>query len=84
MDLRLTIEGRQIKSSLYTKPMALHLYLPPHSCHAPGILSGLISGNVLRIHQLCLDAKDITKELKLFFHCLLERSYQSNQLTPLF
>jgi hypothetical protein len=69
---------------LYAKLMALHLYLPPHSCHAPGILSGLISGNFLRIHQLCSDAKDITKELKLFFHRLLDRGYQSDQLTPLF
>ncbi len=84
MDLRLTIEGRQIKSSLYAKPMALHLYLPPHSCHAPGVLPGLIFGNVLRIHQLCSNAKDIMKELKLFFHRLLDRGYQSHQLTPLF
>ena len=84
MDLRLTIEGRHIKSSLYAKPMALHLYLPPHSCHAPGVLSGLVFGNVLCIHQLCSDAKDIMKELKLFFHRLLDRGYQSNQLTPLF
>jgi hypothetical protein len=84
MDLRLTIEGRQIKSSLYAKPMALHLYLPPHSCHAPGVLSGLVFGNVLRIHQLCSNEGDIMKELKLFFHRLLDRGYQSNQLTPLF
>jgi len=84
MDLRLTIEGRQIKSSLYAKPMALHLYLPPHSCHAPGVLPGLIFGNVLRIHQLCSNAKDIMKELKLFFHRLLDRGYQSHHLTPLF
>jgi hypothetical protein len=83
MDLRLTIEGKHIKSSLYAKPMALHLYLPPHSCHAPGVLSGLIFGNVLRIHQLS-NAKDVMKELKLFFHRLLDRGYQSNQLTPPF
>ena len=81
MDLRLTIEGRHIKSSLYAKPMALHLYLPPNSCHAPGVLSGLVFGNVLRIHQLCSDAKDVTKELKLFFHRLLDRGYQYHKLT---
>ena len=84
MDLRLKIEGRRIKSSLYAKPMALHLYLPPHSCHAPGVLSGLVFGNVLRIHQLCSDEKDVMKELKLFLHRLLDRGYQSGQLTTLF
>jgi hypothetical protein len=84
MDLRLKIEGRHITTSLYAKPMALHLYLPPHSCHAPGVLSGLVFGNVLRIHQLCSDAKDVMKELKLFFHRLLDRGYQTAQLIPLF
>jgi hypothetical protein len=84
MDLRLTIKGGRIKSSLYAKPMALHLYLPPHSCHAPGVLPGLVFGNVLRIHQLCSDANDVTTELKLFLHRLLDRGYQSHRLTPLF
>jgi hypothetical protein len=28
--------------------------------------------------------KDVMKELKLFFHRLLDRGYQSSQLTPLF
>jgi len=84
MDLRLRIEGRHIKTSLYAKPMALHLYLPPHSCHAPGVLSGLVCGNILRIYTLCSDAKDIDKELKLFFHRLLDRGYQMEQLTPHF
>ena len=84
MDLHLKIEGKRIKSPLYAKPMALHLYLPPHSCHAPGVLPGLIFGNVFCIHQLCSNVKDIEKELKLFFHQLLDRGYQSNQLTPPF
>jgi len=82
MDLRLKIEGRHITTSLYAKPMALHLYLPPHSCHAPGVLSGLVFVNVLRIHQLCLDAKDVMKELKLFFHRLLDRGYQKTNSSP--
>ncbi len=35
MDLRLTTEGRHIKSSLYAKPMALHLYLHHHTLATP-------------------------------------------------
>jgi hypothetical protein len=84
MDLWLKIVGRKMVTSLYTKPMALHLYLPPHSCHAPGVLSGLIFGNVLLIHQLCSDAQDVVKEIKLFLHRLLDQGYQLTQLTPLF
>jgi hypothetical protein len=84
MDIRLKIEGRKIVTSLYAKPMALHLYLPPHSCHAPGVLPGLVFGNILRIHQLCSDAWDVVKEIKLFLHCLLDRGYQLDKLTSLF
>ncbi len=84
MDLRLKIEGRKVVTSHYAKPLALHLYLPPHSCHAPGVLSELIFGNVLCIHQLCSAAVDIKKEVKLYFHCLLDRGYQPQNITPLF
>jgi hypothetical protein len=84
MDLRLKIADRRITTSLYTKPMTLHLYLPPHSCHAPGVLSGLVFGNVLCIHQLCSNAWDIMLELKLLLCCLLDWGYQLIQLTPLF
>jgi hypothetical protein len=59
MDLRLKIEGKKIVTSLIAKPMALHLYIPPHSCHAPGVLSGIVFGNVLSIHQLCSRATNI-------------------------
>jgi hypothetical protein len=44
----------------------------------------LIFGNVLHIHQLCSAAVDTKKELKLFFHCLLDRGYQPQKITPLF
>ena len=61
MDLHLMIEGKQIKSCLYAKPLALHLYIPPHSCHPGGVLSGLVLGNLLQIHQLCLNETDVIK-----------------------
>ncbi len=83
MDLRLKIEGNKVVTSLYAKPLALHLYLSPHSCHAPGVLSGLSFGNVLRIHQLCSAAADIKKELELFLPRLLNHGYQLKHVTPL-
>ena len=84
MDLRLKIEGRKVVTSLYVKPLALHLYLPPHLCRAPGVLLGLIFGNVIRIHQLCSTAADIKKELNLFFRHLLDRGYDLHIITPIF
>ncbi len=84
VDLQLKIVERRTTTSLYAKPMALCLYLPLHSCHAPGVLSGLVGGNVLNIHQLCSDAWNVVKEVKLILHCLLDQGYQLTQHTSLF
>ena len=71
-------------TSLYAKPNALHLYIPPHSCHAPGVITGHIFGQVLRIYQLCTLELVQEAELYLFFGRLLDRGYQSDDITPIF
>ena len=63
MDLSLTITNGRIATSLYAKPMALHLYIPPFSCHAPGISLGLIYGHFFRVMMLCSHQHDIEQEL---------------------
>jgi hypothetical protein len=42
MDLTISIEHGQFNTSIYSKLMSLYLYIPPNSCHAPGIATGLI------------------------------------------
>lgn len=78
------VVGDKLETSIYHKPQALHLYLPPNSCHAPGVVYGLISGMALRIHSLCSREQDIEKELVFFFRCLVYRGHQANVLVPLF
>ena len=77
------VDGK-IETTLYEKPLALHLYIPPHSCHPPGVLTGLIMGGVLRIFNLCSRKEDIKIKLKLFFGRLLDRGYQAAKITPIF
>lgn len=64
--------------------MALHLYIPPSSCHAPGIATGLIFGHFLRVYQLCSHQHDIDRELQLFYQRLLDRGYTPSVILPLF
>ena len=68
-------EGR-IVTSLYKKSMNLYLYIPPHSAHPTGVLTGLVSGNILRIHSLCSEQDDINLRMKQFYARLLVRGYQ--------
>jgi hypothetical protein len=84
MDLTITLLNGTFNTSLYTKPMALHLYIPPHSCHAPGIITGLIFGHFLRVHQLCTHQHDIDKEIHLFYQRLTQRGHPPSTILPLF
>ena len=54
MDMTIEIEGDKHCHFTICKKLALHLYIPPKSCHAPGIITDLIYGVTLWIYQLCL------------------------------
>ena len=64
--------------------MKIYLYIPPHSAHLPGVLTGLVSGKILWIHSLCREQDDINLRMKQFYARLLVRGYQRNLLIPAF
>ena len=84
MDMTIFIENRKIFTTIYEKPMALHQYIPPHSCHPPGVLTGLVMGQVLRLYQLCSKIEYINTKLQEFFGHLLDIGYQESTRVPLF
>ena len=55
MDLTITIQNGHIATSLFEKPLNLHLYIPPHSAHPPGILPGIVHSTLFHIFTLCSD-----------------------------
>ena len=84
MDLTISIKNGQISTSLFEKPLNLHLYIPPHSAHPPRLLPGIVHSTLFRIFTLCLDQNDQILRTKFFFKWLQARSYKSNQIKPLF
>lgn len=84
MDLVITLDAGKLSTRLYAKPMALHLYIPPSSCHTPGLTTGLIHGHFHRLFNLCSQEKDIEHEIYLFFNRLLDRGYSLPDLIPIF
>ena len=84
MEMTIAIRKDQIITSLYEKSMNLYLYIPPHSAHPPGVLTGLVSCNILRIHSLCSEQDYINRHMKEFYARLLVRGYQRDFLIPAF
>jgi len=84
MDLTISIRDDKIHTTLYEKSMNPYLYIPPHSAHPPGVLTGLVFGNIHRISSLCSDSDDRKRLVQQFYRRLLVRGYQPSMLTPLF
>jgi hypothetical protein len=86
LDLRLTLDTQtsSISTCLYEKPLNLYLYLPPHSAHPPGVLRGLVTGNVIRICRLTSLWEDSETAIRTFYRRLLRRGYSPEILRPLF
>jgi hypothetical protein len=84
MDLTLSIKNNKIHTTLYQKTMNLYLYIPPHSSHPPGVLTGLVLGGIHRIYSLCSDDQDIQTLLQQFYNRLVVRGYKRSTLEPLF
>ena len=82
MDMQIELGKRKIETKLFQKPLALHLYIPPNSCHPPGNLGSLISGTTLRIYRLCSRPSDVDFWMKEFYCHLRNRGYKQHQLSP--
>jgi hypothetical protein len=84
MDLSLSIQNARITTTLYEKPSNHHLYIPPHSCHPPGLLGGMVFGMVNRLYTLVSDEASIKTSIITSFRHLQRRGYQPRDLHPLF
>ena len=84
LDVTIRISNGSITTTLFEKVLNLYLYISPHSCHPPGVLTGLVLGNCHRIYSLCSDSSDITKHLRNFYRRLQRRGYNDTTLLPLF
>ena len=84
LDLTIRLQGTSLKSTLFEKPMNLHLYLPARSAHPPGVLYGLISGSIYRAFSLCSDPLDAQSYVQKMWRYLRSRGYTMTHLRPLF
>ena len=74
MDMTISINNsNKIETTMFEKRFSLHLYIPPHSAHPPGLLPGIVYGALFRIFTLCSDNEDKLQRTKVFFKRLIAR-----------
>ena len=67
MDMTITINNsNMIETTLFKKRLNLHLYIPPHSAHPPGLLPGIVYSTLFRIFTLCSCETDKIQRTKVF------------------
>jgi len=72
-------DGR-LRTQIYEKALNLYLYLPPHSCHPPGMLKGLIYGMIYRFYRLSTNPEDALVNVKNLLLRLSRRGYSAKML----
>jgi hypothetical protein len=83
LDLWLWIDNG-IVTDIYEKEHNLYQYLPPHSCHAPGIAKGLIYGMINRAFDLISESTRRDEYIKKFFDRMNARGWSPKYLQPVF
>ena len=84
LDLTIHLEPYQISTSLYEKPLNLHLYIPWNSAHAPHIRKSVITSGIFRILRLITHRSEQQLHLAKFFTRLLARGYNHSFLYSTF
>ena len=74
----------KIETTIFEKKMNLHLYIPPHSAHPPGLLPGIVYRTLFRIFTLCSSKDDKANHTKVFFKRIIARGYKGNEIQSLF
>ena len=84
LDLKLALINGRVTTTIYEKELNLYLYIPPHSCHSPGVIKGIIFGMVHCAKNLCTFDTDRLAFLVRCYKRLLNRGYSSTTIKPIF
>jgi hypothetical protein len=85
LDLNIELTNQNnVRISLHEKELNLHLYIPSHSAHPPGILKSLIFGRILHSYRITRKANECAKYTKQLSAHLRARGYDLNWLRPIF
>ena len=63
LDLKISVSGNELMTTVYSKPTDSHLYLYSASCHKPSSINGM-QGVVLRLRGICSTTEEYQNKTK--------------------
>ena len=81
LDLRISIVGNKLTTTVYSKPTDSHLYLHADSCHKKSSMKGIQKGVSLRLRHICSSDNDYTAKSKEYTKYLVN-DYLGHDLKP--
>jgi hypothetical protein len=85
LDLTISVnENGRVSFRTFQKPMNLHLFIPSHSAHAPGVMKSVIYSQLRRFWLQNSDVKHFQSVAGDFYKHLRARGYSSEYLSEQF
>ena len=75
LDLRISIAGKKLTTTVYSKPTDSNLYLHTDSCHEKSSIKGIQKGVALRLRRIWSSDNDYTAKSKEYTKYLVNRGH---------
>ena len=80
LDTLVSVDGRRLKTTLYSKPTDAHLYLRSDSCHPKSCTKGLVKGELLRARRICTKEVDFVEAAGKMKNHFIERGFDQSAI----
>ena len=80
LDTLVSVNGRKLKTTLYSKPTDAHLYLRKSSCHPPSCTKGIVKGELLRVRRICTLKDDFVKAAGKVMGHFSDRGFKKEEM----
>ena len=84
LNLKISIVGNQLFTTVYSKPTDGHLYLQNSSCHNRRSILGIQKGVALRLIRICSSDDEYDRQSVVYKKYLLDRGHEAGKVTEAF
>ena len=84
LDLKISVSGNKLMTTVYSKPTDSHLYLHSTSCHKSSSINGIQKGVVLRLGRICSTTKEYQNKAKEYSSYLVARGHNPKAVKSTF